>query len=92
MLSHLTLPVLCRQVLALKSEVFCGICESAPSDTGPDKKLRVPLPECTATEARIFLDFIYNNSPVTDALAAESLTKVILDQACTSHAEDMLLA
>jgi hypothetical protein len=61
--------------LALKSEVFCGICESAPADTTPHKKLRVPLPECSITEARIFLDFIYNNTPVSDPIAAEALTK-----------------
>ncbi|KAK9908499.1 hypothetical protein WJX75_008724 [Coccomyxa subellipsoidea] len=65
-----------RQVLALKSEVFCGICESAPSGTGPENKLHIPLPDCSSKEARIFLDFIYNNTPVSDPLAAESLTKV----------------
>lgn len=65
-----------RQVLALKSEIFCGICESAPSNTDAECKLRIPLPDCSSQEARIFLDFIYNNTPVTDPLAAESLTKV----------------
>ncbi|EIE21114.1 hypothetical protein COCSUDRAFT_48284 [Coccomyxa subellipsoidea C-169] len=65
-----------RQVLALKSEVFCGICESAPSSTGPENKLHIPLPDCSSEEARIFLDFIYNNTPVSDPPAAESLTKV----------------
>ncbi|BDA45051.1 probable BTB/POZ domain-containing protein At3g56230 [Coccomyxa sp. Obi] len=65
-----------RQVLSLKSEVFCGICESAPAETGPESKLHIPLPECSLEEARIFLDFIYNNTPVSDPLAAESLTKV----------------
>lgn len=70
-----------RQVLALKSEVFCGICESAPSGTGPENKLHIPLPDCSSKEARIFLDFIYNNTPVSDPLAAESLTKVRSSQA-----------
>ena len=33
-------------MLSLKSEVFCCLFDSAPSDTGPEKKLRVPLPDC----------------------------------------------
>lgn len=34
------------------------------------------MPSCSSSEARIFLDFVYNMTPVSDPLEAEALTKV----------------
>ena len=66
----------CRQILSLKSEVFCSLLLSADvCEVG--NQTEVPLEDCTLAEANIFLRYIYMREPVTDAYQAEGLTKVI---------------
>jgi hypothetical protein len=65
----------CRQILSLKSEVFCSLLLS--SDLSEDgKQTEVPLEDCTLGEANIFLRYIYMREPITDEYQAEGLTKV----------------
>ena len=65
----------CRQVLSLRSEVFCSLLLS--SDLSEDgKQTEVPLEDCSLAEANIFLRYIYSREPVTDEFQAEGLTKV----------------
>ena len=65
----------CRQILSLKSEVFCSLLLSADvCEVG--NQTEVPLEDCTLAEANIFLRYIYMREPVTDEYQAEGLTKV----------------
>lgn len=65
----------CRQVLSLRSEVFCSLLLSSDlSEHG--KQTEVPLEDCSLAEANIFLRYIYSREPVTDEFQAEGLTKV----------------
>ena len=65
----------CRQVLSLRSEVFCSLLLS--SDLSEDgKQTEVPLEDCSLAEANMFLRYIYSREPVTDEFQAEGLTKV----------------
>lgn len=67
----------CRQILSLKSEVFCSLLLSTDvCEVG--NQTEVPLEDCTLAEANIFLRYIYMRDPVTDEYQAEGLTKVSL--------------
>lgn len=77
----------CRQILSLKSEVFCSLLLSADlSENG--SQTEVPLEDCTLAEANIFLRYIYMRDPVTDEYQAEGLTKVApnICHHCSCHA------
>ena len=75
----------CRQILSLKSEVFCSLLLSSDvCEVG--NQTEVPLEDCTLAEANIFLRYIYMRDPVTDEYQAEGLTKVILTYRCSTCA------
>ena len=67
--------LICRQILSLRSEVFCSLLLSSDvCEVG--NHVEVPLEDCTLAEANIFLRYIYMRDPLTDEYQAEGLTKV----------------
>ena len=78
----------CRQILSLKSEVFCSLLLSSDvCEVG--NQTEVPLEDCTLAEANIFLRYIYMRDPVTDEYQAEGLTKVTFTRMTLNLCHDM---